>query len=190
MSADNQARFRAALPWLLPTGPAWPRDADSVLMAAMRGLADAFGELQDVTEQAVREWQPHTTQQRLAEWEEACGLPDPCWDASTDLEVRRAAVLVRLQGAPRAYPDSSPAAPAALEALCATLGVTAAAVVNYPFRVGQGVGNRLGRNGWLYVVVDGSWTSLEQAQWTQRITCALEAVVPARYAIHVHFSGA
>ena len=71
--------FFQALAALLPTGFAWPRDAGSTLMRVMRGIAGAFSEHHDFTTEAVRQWQPATTVNRLAEWEAATGLPDACF---------------------------------------------------------------------------------------------------------------
>ena len=69
-------KFFQALAALLPTGFAWPRDAGSTLMRVIRALAGTFSEHHDFTTEAVRQWQPATTVNRLAEWEAATGLPD------------------------------------------------------------------------------------------------------------------
>jgi len=74
-------KFLQALAYLLPTGFAWPRDPDSTLMRVLRGLAGLFDEFHQFTAATVRQWQPATTVTRLAEWEEATGLPDPCFAA-------------------------------------------------------------------------------------------------------------
>lgn len=72
-------KFFQALAALLPTGFAWPRDSNSVLMRVIRGLAGSFSELHDFCAATVKQWQPATTINRLAEWEEATGLPDACF---------------------------------------------------------------------------------------------------------------
>lgn len=78
-------KFFQTLAALLPTGFAWPRDAGSTLMRVIRALAASFSEHHDVTTEAVRQWQPATTVNRLAEWEEATGLPDPCFTPPLEL---------------------------------------------------------------------------------------------------------
>lgn len=78
-------KFFQALAALLPTGFAWPRDAGSTLMRVIRGLAATFSEHHDFTTEAVRQWQPGTTVNRLAEWEEATGLPDACFPTPLEL---------------------------------------------------------------------------------------------------------
>ena len=78
-------KFFQALAALLPTGFAWPRDAGSTLMRVIRAIAGAFSEHHDFTTEAVRQWQPATTVNRLAEWEEATGLPDPCFAPPLEL---------------------------------------------------------------------------------------------------------
>lgn len=72
-------RFVQALAALLPTGFAWPRDAGSVWMRVLRALAGSFASLHDDVAEVVRQWQPHHAVARLAEWEEATGLPDTCF---------------------------------------------------------------------------------------------------------------
>ena len=78
-------KFFQALAALLPTGFAWPREAGSTLMRVLRGIAGAFSEHHDFTTEAVRQWQPATTVNRLAEWEAATGLPDACFPAPLEL---------------------------------------------------------------------------------------------------------
>ena len=78
-------KFFQALAALLPTGFAWPREAGSTLMRVIRGLAASFNEHHDFTLEAVRQWQPATTVNRLAEWEEATGLPDACFPTPLEL---------------------------------------------------------------------------------------------------------
>ena len=78
-------KFFQALAALLPTGFAWPREAGSTLMRVIRGLAASFNEHHDFTTEAVRQWQPATTVNRLAEWEDATGLPDACFPTPLEL---------------------------------------------------------------------------------------------------------
>ncbi len=78
-------KFFQALAALLPTGFAWPREAGSTLMRVIRALAASFNEHHDFTTEAVRQWQPTTTVNRLAEWEEATGLPDACFPTPLEL---------------------------------------------------------------------------------------------------------
>ncbi len=80
-------KFFQALSALLPTGFAWPRDSSSVLMRVIRGLAGSFSELHEFCAATVKQWQPATTINRLAEWEEATGLPDPCFTLPNELLV-------------------------------------------------------------------------------------------------------
>lgn len=173
-------KFHQALAHLLPTGWAWPRDPDSVLMCVLRGMAGAFGELHDYTDATAADWQPHRTVRRMAEWEEAVGLPDTCGAAEQTEEARRAVLLARLRGPTLAYSDSSPAAPGAIEAVCAALGYTATVHYNLPFRVGRNrCGQRLGHlDGRLYVTVTAEAPS---AVSHAALECCLARIVPARY---------
>lgn len=188
-------RFTQALAALLPEGFAWPRAAESTLMRVVRGLAGTFAELHDVTGHAIVEWQPHSTHTRLPEWEAATGLPDPCFGAGQPTEARRARLLARLRGAVGAYPDSSPAATGAIEALCASLGLTVQVRYNTPFRVGRDrCGRRLGLlDGRLNIIVQGAGDTfrvghnrvgdrlVDRPAEAAVLACALERFIPARY---------
>lgn len=196
--------FTQSLSYLLPQGHAWPRDPNSVWMRLLRGVAASFDALHAFTLQTCDEWLPQSTRTRLGEWEAATGLPDPCFYGVVQTEAqRRAAVVARLQGPQGAYDDSSPAAPGAIEAYCATLGFTATVLVRYPFRAGRDrVGRRLGANdGRMYITIGGipgttpepfrvgrdrvSRRLVVRAPQYEQLTCALERVVPARFQIFI-----
>lgn len=195
----TQAAFAQALAALLPTGAAWPRDERSVLMCLVRGMAGLLAEQHQVALQATREWLPQATRTRLEEWEAAVGLPDPCLGPTQGVEERRAAVLARLRGFAGAYVDSSPAALGNLQAFCDNLGVDAVVSYRMPFRVRRDrVGRRLGvNNGQLVVLLQGVDEPFRVGRDRVRsrlvrrpaevaaLACALEAVVPARFAINV-----
>lgn len=195
-------KFLQALSYLLPTGFAWPRDPDSTLMRVLRGIAGTFDELHQFTTATVAQWQPHTSVTRLAEWEEATGLPDTCFGPDQTEAQRRKMLLARLRGFQPYYPDSSPAAPGSIEAMCAAVGYTVSVFYNVPFRVGRNhVGDRLGAlNGILYVRVSVGLEPfrvglnrvgdrlVRTEQDLTPLLCYLRRIVPARYAIDVNYA--
>lgn len=192
-------KFVQALACLLPTGYAWPRDPDSVLMRVLRGMAASFAALHDFSAKTLQQWQPHLTGQRLAEWEDATGLPNVCFGTEQSADKRRAVLLAKLRGPQGAYTDSSPASPGGIEAICATLGYEASVSYNTPFRVGRNrCGERLGAlDGKLYVRVTTQNTLLrvgsgragqrliERTLTNAELECYLRAVVPARFELVV-----
>lgn len=192
-------KFLQALSYLLPMGFAWPRHPDSTLMRVLRGVAATFDELDRFIAEAAFQWMPHHTVTRLAEWEEATGLPDRCFGADQSFATRRKLLLARLRGPTLAYFDSSPAAVESIAAICATIGYTVSVFYNIPFRVGRNrVGDRLGKlDGILYVKVTVANTPfrvgvnrvgdrlVQTAQDLGPLECYLKRIVPARYAINV-----
>jgi len=63
----------------LPTGPAWPRDPETILMQVVYGLAQIWGEVDGRFDDLLtRESDPRATLEMLPDWETAFGLPDPC----------------------------------------------------------------------------------------------------------------
>lgn len=194
-------RFFQALQTLLPTGFAWPRDSASVWSRVLRGVAGSFSVLHDDTAEAVRQWQPHHTVARLAEWEEATGLPDACFGPDQPEALRRKLLLARLRGPELKYPDSSPASPGAIVSICAWLGYQNVQVkYNTPFRCGRRVGDRLGAlDGKLYILVPLTSTRfrvglsrvgerlLDGQLNGGELACYLRRVVHARYSVNVIF---
>lgn len=193
----NTPAFEQALSHLLPQGYAWPRDAQSVWMRLLAGVAASLAEHHAWVQQAAREWLPHATHTRLEEWEAATGLPDPCFGV-LDYETRRTVLLARLRGYVGAYEDSSPASLGGIQTFCDALGVSVTLYYHTPLRVGRDrCGRRLGANdGRLYVLYDDSGAEplrvgvgrvgqrlILRAPQVLGLVCALEAIVPARFEI-------
>lgn len=193
-------KFWQALAALLPTGYAWPRDPNSTLMRVIKALAHGFHELHEFSRMTVFQWQPHQTVTRLAEWEEATGLPDACFGVSQDMATRRKLLLARLRGLALDYTDSSPISPGGLEVICAWLGYQAVVRYNTPFRCGMRVGRRLGSlDGklWVTVTIQSTRFRVGVSRVGERLrsgtlnggelACYLQRVVPARYSVNVIF---
>jgi uncharacterized protein YmfQ (DUF2313 family) len=184
---------------LLPTGFAWPRDEDSVVMRTIKGMAGGFAELDEFIRATVAQWQPHTAVTRLAEWEAACSLPDDCFGAGQSEALRRKLLLLRLRPVDLPYDDSCPAAPGVIASFCEAIGYPGVTVAyNWPFRVGRRVGTRLGAlNGVLNVHVPTNSTPFRVGRNRvgdrlvarvgvgPELDCYLERVIPARFQINV-----
>lgn len=190
-------QFTESLAGLLPQGHAWPRSADSVLMAVVRAEAAQHAQLMADVQAMARQWQPATTVARLAEWEASCGLPDRCLGAVQTEAQRRQVLLRTLRGPVLPLADSSPAAAAVIEAACTEIGFEVTVAYNKPLRVGRRVGNRLGDlDGRLYVFVASRSQPMrvgvgrvgdrlvERDLPPANLTCFLERFVPARYSIN------
>ncbi|CAG0967080.1 hypothetical protein MTYP_01052 [Methylophilaceae bacterium] len=81
---------------LLPPGPAWPRDADSLLTKLLTAIAEEFARVDNRIDDLIDEADPRTTLEMLADWERLCGLPDTCTGPLVGLQARRDAVVARL----------------------------------------------------------------------------------------------
>lgn len=195
-------KFLQSLQHLLPEGYAWPKDPNSVLMRVIGGMAAAFADMEALTEAATIAWRPQTTTTRLPEWEVAAGLPDGCFGPNQTVAARRNRLLSRLRGASGFYPDSSPASPAAIEAICTNLGYPGKVTYNVPFRCGRDrTGRRLGQlDGRLYLRLLASSESfrvgrsragdrlLDRPPGAVELACHLKAYVPARFELVVTFT--
>jgi len=192
--STQEDRLHESLAGLLPTGYAWPRAPESVLMGVIRGLAKATDAELDTIHAVVQRWQP-TSGARLAEWEDSVDLPAAWSDPAATGAQRVAEVLFRLRGPELPYDDSCPSAPAVIEAECARLGYEAQVRYNKPARYGQAsYGARFGvLNGVLWVLVDIERTVARygQASYGARFAAAfdrlryLEEIVPARFEIRI-----
>ena len=197
------SKYAQALAQLLPTGYAWPRDPDAVWMRVIDGVAASFEELDAVVEQAASEWLPHATRTRLDEWEEATGLPDPCFGAEQVYAARQARLVARLRGPRGVFDDSSTAAIAAIEAVCTSMGYPATVTYNTRMRVGRDrVGDRMGSNtGVLNVFITAVETPFRvgaraggrlmvRPNDVVELSCALANYVPARFELGFVFTPA
>lgn len=92
----SRAEFQEALAALLPGGLAWPREAESVLMRFLGGLAAEFERLDARAALLLAETDPASTAEMLPDWERVVGLPDPCVTTSQTVAERRLALEGRL----------------------------------------------------------------------------------------------
>lgn len=91
--------YIAALAALLPTGPAWPREADSALMTLVGGFAQLWGDPVDrrAADLLERETDPRYAVEMFPDYERNWGLPDPCFFHDTgNLESRREILLLKM----------------------------------------------------------------------------------------------
>ena len=82
----------------LPTGPAWPRDLDSIQMLVVDGLMQTWGRVDGRFDDLLTvESDPRFTFEMLPDWERAYGLPDPCVGMQPQtIPDRRAAVVSKI----------------------------------------------------------------------------------------------
>lgn len=92
------ADYAEALAALLPRGPAWPTDQDSVLQRLVSGLAEIWGAKVDAraADMLTRESDPRATIELLDDWERAFGLPDPCLSEPLTIGDRQEALVGRI----------------------------------------------------------------------------------------------
>jgi uncharacterized protein YmfQ (DUF2313 family) len=90
--------YTDALADLLPVGPAWPREYDSVLMELVHGLSCIWADPVDSRAADLLEFEsdPRLTIELLPDWERAWGLPDPCYTAPQSIDERHLALLMRM----------------------------------------------------------------------------------------------
>jgi uncharacterized protein YmfQ (DUF2313 family) len=94
--------YATAFSKLLPTGTAWPRDRDSVLMRTVRGLTKIWELIESrARDLLVRESDPRTTVELLPDWERNWGLPDPCFASPQTIDERQKILVefMTLEGA-------------------------------------------------------------------------------------------
>lgn len=74
----------------LPQGQAWPREPGSTLVNACLGLAYTYGFVDSrAADLLERESDPRHTIELLPDWEQAWGLPDPCFPTATTIAERQ-----------------------------------------------------------------------------------------------------
>lgn len=94
--ALNTNDYLQQLRALLPQGPAWPRDSNSMLTKTLTVISEEFSRVDVRIEDLFNEADPRTTLELLSDWERLCGLPDGCTGPLSGVAARRAAVVARL----------------------------------------------------------------------------------------------
>ncbi len=97
MTADQYAQ---AMKLLLPPGPLWRLEADSVLSKVLLGTADELVRVETRALDLIRESDPRQADELLPDYERALGL-----DSTGTLDERRARVVARLIARQRYRPD-------------------------------------------------------------------------------------
>lgn len=92
--ADALGEARA----LVPVGSAWPRDPRSTWDKLLAGVSSWRGSMEVRVEDLLVESDPRSTNELLADWEDAVGLPDECLPVPASVAERRALVSSRLVG--------------------------------------------------------------------------------------------
>jgi uncharacterized protein YmfQ (DUF2313 family) len=82
---------------LLPTGPAWPRERERLLMRVVSGLAQVWGFVDSrAADLLERESDPRQTVELLEDWERAWGLPDPCFSEPITIADRQRLLVQKM----------------------------------------------------------------------------------------------
>jgi uncharacterized protein YmfQ (DUF2313 family) len=92
------ADYSQGLNNLLPTGPAWPRQPETVLQKVVAGLSGIWGDKVETLAALLLtvESDARSTANLLPEWERAFGLPDKCLAEPLTIGDRRTALVQRM----------------------------------------------------------------------------------------------
>lgn len=96
LTVDDYTRQLQAL---LPSGIAWPRDADATLTKLLEGLAGELARADGRMLQLLEEADPRTASELFGEWEHMAGLPDACavaFGGEQTMAQRRGALVGKL----------------------------------------------------------------------------------------------
>jgi uncharacterized protein YmfQ (DUF2313 family) len=145
MTAPNYsaADFLRAFQDHLPTGAAWPRDADAAQTQFFAALVLQYVRLHGRSVNLLSDAFPVAPVELLPEWQKTLGLPDPCAGPSPTLQLEQQQVNARFiasGGQSRGY----------FVALAAALGYTITITEFAPSRFGQPFGAQFGGSAWAF----------------------------------------
>lgn len=90
--------YFALLQGMLPQGPAWSKEVDSVLSLQLGAWAEEYALLDARIDALLDEADPRTTNELLPDYERIAGLPDPCGDQlGNTIALRRKVLTNKLQ---------------------------------------------------------------------------------------------
>jgi len=153
--------YAAAARALMPRGPAWSDDPDSVQGRLLGALALALWRSDAAAVQLIADAFPATAGALIGEWETSVGLPDPDAPAGGADADRRAQIVARLVGAGGQSRER-------FIAFAASLGFTIAIETYAPLRVGRFVAGSAARS--------DAWSHA----WGVRITANAGTLTPAQ----------
>lgn len=130
----------------LPPGSIWPRQNASVVGTISTALGAGMRRLMGRAADLLQDVPHDTLSERLPEWEQTLGLPDPCLGPSPTMEQRRRSVRVAI--AARGGQSIAYFTNVALQ-----LGVTITVQEFAPFRVTGRVGSRIFGSDWAHLWV-------------------------------------
>lgn len=81
---------------LLPQGPAWSREPDTVLTRLLTAFAEEFARVDLRIDNLLNEADPRTTNELLTDWERVAGLPDLCTGIPATIALRRELLVSKL----------------------------------------------------------------------------------------------
>lgn len=122
--------YRHQLQALLPSGPAWPRDADADLTRTLDALAEELVRIDVRANTLIDEADPRTTSELLSDWERIAALPAAYVTAPQSEADRRQALHAKLTLLGGQMPDF-------FIELAAGLGITITIMEFRPARVGK-----------------------------------------------------
>jgi uncharacterized protein YmfQ (DUF2313 family) len=132
---------------LLPRGAAWLLESGSWLSRTLLAIADELARIDGRAEDLLREQDPRTAIETIADWERDVGLPDDLVpELPNTIGERQVAVVQRLL-------SRGGQTPAFFAEMAAALGYEGATVEEYPFaqlRVGFRAGDRAAGNAWAH----------------------------------------
>lgn len=183
--ARTATQYLHQLQALLPQGAAWTREPGTILASLLDALAQEPARVDARGDALVRESDPRTTQEMIADWERAFGLPVPCTWLASSLNLRRSALhanVISTGGQSRAY----------YIGVAAALGYTITITEFRPFTVGDHVDDPIYGEDWAYAwqvnapaetvtyfsATSGAGDAL--AEWgNARLECAISRIKPA-----------
>ena len=137
--------YAAQLAALLPRGRAWDIESGSKRSKFLLGIATELARISTRAADLLKEWDPRTTVEMIADWERILGLPDTCFATiPATLADRQKAAAGKM--AARGGQDL-----AFLIALAAGYGYPATITEYSPFRCGDRCGGRVYGETWQHV---------------------------------------
>lgn len=129
---------------LLPEGPVWPRDPDSMIAKVCMIPAASLARVDAKAERLLDDMDPRTTQDLFDDWQRVYGLPDDCTPASSSAEERRRRLLAKVD-------DEGGQSIPFFIGIIETLGYPGATIDEfYPFVADSDCNEAINQNGWEY----------------------------------------
>lgn len=142
--AVDESGYGQQMLHLLPEGPVWPRDPESMIAKVCMIPAAALARVDAKADRLIDDMDPRTTQDLFDDWQRNYGLPDRCTPLASLPDERRRRLIAKVNE------EGGQSIPFFI-GLVETLGYPGSTITEFrPFKANSRCNDGINQNGWRF----------------------------------------